>query len=220
MKTEIAIILDRSGSMGLRREDVIHGFNTLLKTHQSEPGECAFSLIQFDDQYEVNCWGIPVAHVQPLTGMTYVPRGCTALRDAIGRTITDLGRRLEAMPEVTRPQKVVVVIITDGLENASHEYSTEQIRTMIEHQRVKYAWDISFVGTNQDAVLTAREYAIPQGHAINYANTGGGVGAAFMAVEASVLRSRRGQDAAYTVGERAAAADTDEDLLTKVRDNA
>ncbi len=151
-KTAIAVVLDRSGSMGSCRNDTIGGFNTFLEEQQKLPGYATLTLAQFDDVYEVVYLDRPIKEVPKLTTETFVPRGSTALCDAIGRTIVTLGAKLAAMPEVDRPGKVVVVIITDGGENASHEYTREKIKALTEHQQAKYEWKFVYLGANQDAI--------------------------------------------------------------------
>lgn len=114
--TDVTVILDRSGSMESIATDVIGSFNVFLATQQRLPGECRLSLVQFDDEYEVVYAGVPIGEAPRMTDRTFVPRGMTALLDAIGRTIDATGRRLAALPEAERPGTVLVAIITDGLE--------------------------------------------------------------------------------------------------------
>ena len=121
--TEIAFILDRSGSMESMVEPAISGFNRLLREQQQEPGTARFTLVLFDDQYEVPFHSVPIAEVVELDTNTFVPRGSTALLDAIGPTIDELGAKLAALPEADRPGQVIVAILTDGMENASHRYT-------------------------------------------------------------------------------------------------
>lgn len=170
-KTSIAVILDRSGSMGSCVNDTIGGFNTFLQKQKEQLDgaiTATMSLIQFDNQYEPNYLDMRLRDVPLLTHETYQPRGGTALHDAIGRTITELGAKFARLPEHERPGKVVVLIITDGEENASREYDRERIRTMIEHQRSVYAWQFLFVGANQDGVLTGNSLGIAKGMSASY----------------------------------------------------
>jgi uncharacterized protein YegL len=153
--TEIAFILDRSGSMSSMVEAAISGFNRLLKDQQAAPGEARFSLVLFDDQYEVPCASLPISKVRPLDTRTFVPRGSTALLDAIGRTIDDLGKRLADTPEARRPGSVIIAILTDGYENASVSETWESISKKISHQQEKYAWQFLFLAANVDAIATA-----------------------------------------------------------------
>jgi len=153
--TEIAFILDRSGSMGSQLEPAISGFNRFLRDQQETPGEARFTLVLFDDRYEVPCNAIPIAKVVDLDTTTFVPRGSTALLDAIGRTIEELGARLASTTEADRPAQVIVAILTDGLENASERFTGVQISNLIAQQRDTYKWQFFFLGANQDAIATA-----------------------------------------------------------------
>ncbi len=133
--TAIAYILDRSGSMQSMVEPAIAGFNRFLDDQRKAPGHARLTLVLFDDQYEVPCQSLPIEEVTELDTTTYVPRGTTALLDAIGRTIEELGQRLAATPEPERPGQVIVAIFTDGLENASLQFDHHKIARMIAHQR-------------------------------------------------------------------------------------
>ncbi len=166
--TEIAFILDRSGSMQPLMESAISGFNDLLRDQTKAPDEARFTLVLFDDQYEVPMHAIPIAEAVELDTSTYVPRGSTALLDAVGRTIDELGSRLAAMSKKDRPGKVIVAILTDGLENASQKYTWQDISTKISHQRDTYQWEFLFLGANQDAIATAAEMSIESASAMTY----------------------------------------------------
>lgn len=158
--TEIAFILDRSGSMGHVAEDAIAGFNQFLTDQQDAPGHARLTLVLFDDEYLVRFNAVPVEEVLPLDHRTYVPRNCTALLDAIGRTIDNLGARLKAIPQAERPGTVIVAILTDGLENASQHFTWKQVSAKIKHQTTKYDWQFLFLGANQDAIATASQLNI------------------------------------------------------------
>jgi uncharacterized protein YegL len=161
--TEIAFILDRSGSMQPLVEQTIAGFNQFLRDQQSLPGQARFTLVLFDDRIETPVDAVPVAEVVALDTTTYTTRGSTALLDAIGHTIDTLGKRLAATPEADRPGKVIVAILTDGHENASRRFSMADINQRITHQREVYQWEFLFLGANQDAIATASTMGI-QGH--------------------------------------------------------
>lgn len=156
-KTLIAVILDRSGSMGSIRSDVEGGFNEFIKTQADVPGECSVSLYRFDTEYESVYKDVPVKDVQPLV---LIPRGSTALLDAIGTTINSVGATLSDTPEEQRPGKVMVVIITDGKENASREFSRADVFDKITHQTEKYNWQFTFLGANQDSIAEASSIGI------------------------------------------------------------
>ena len=164
--TEIVFILDRSGSMQVMVEPAISGFNRLLHDQQSL-GSARFTLVLFDDQYEVPCQGLPISEVVELDTSTFVPRGSTALLDAIGQTIDELGKKLQHTPEIDRPNQVIIAILTDGQENASTRYTWQDIAKRIHHQTEKYQWQFLFLGANQDAIATAGKMNI---HSSNTAN--------------------------------------------------
>jgi hypothetical protein len=165
----ITIVLDRSGSMECVRQATIDGFNEFIHGQKDVLGECHVRLIQFDHEIET-VWDRPLYHVPKLGVENYVPRGNTALFDAIGETITSLGINLARLPESERPEHVIVMVLTDGQENASREYSQAQIRQMVQHQREQYNWQFIFLGANQDAVLTAQGFGIPRQAAMTYAS--------------------------------------------------
>lgn len=188
--TEIACVLDRSGSMEPIREDAIGGFNSFLESQKKQPGEARLTLVLFDNEYLVPENGTPLARVKPLDATTYVPRGSTALYDAIGRTINEVGARLAATPEPDRPGKVIVAILTDGQENASTEFTRETIAGMISHQRKAYSWEFVFLAANQDAVTAARDIAIPAPSAFEFKADKEGMAQAMCLMSSEVTRRR------------------------------
>lgn len=141
--TDITMILDRSGSMGRIHEQVIRSFNDFLTEQKAVEGSATMSLIQFDDQYEVNYEGIDIQNAEDLNATTYVPRAATALNDAIGRTITEMKVRLK-----DTNHNVVIVITTDGMENASIEFRRSQIRGMIKDCEDKLGWKFMYLAAD------------------------------------------------------------------------
>lgn len=158
--TEIAFILDRSGSMQRHAEAAVAGFNDFLREQQEVAGLARLTLVLFDDQYEVPVDNIPVSEVVCLDRTTYVPRGSTALLDAIGRTIRSFRKRIKALPEKDRPAQVVFAIFTDGLENASHRHDWQDIAKRIRKRQQKDGWEFLFLAANQDAIATAAQMNI------------------------------------------------------------
>ena len=189
-KTDITIILDRSGSMNSVKSDTIGGFNSFLSEQQNVEGEASLSLVQFDDQYEIVYLDKDINSAGKLTDATFQPRGMTALLDAIGRTINSVGQRLSSLPETERPDKVLFVIMTDGFENASKEFNAAKISEMINHQRNVYKWEFMFIGANQDAVLSAKEIGIPAFAALSYAANEEGTRAAYSVMANKVKNYR------------------------------
>jgi uncharacterized protein YegL len=180
--TEIAFVLDRSGSMEAVAHAAVVGFNTFLAGQQAAAGLARLTLVLFDDEYLVPFVSLPVGEVVPLNSDTYVPRGGTALLDAIGLTIDGLGKRLDQSSESDRAGKVMVAILTDGLENSSCKYSWAQISRRIRHQTSVYKWEFLFLGANQDAIATAAKLNIAAHNASGFAADAAGVVASAGAV--------------------------------------
>lgn len=188
--TDITYILDRSGSMQSLADDAIGGFNSFLASQQKLPGRANFTLVLFDHEYLVPIRAQAIRDVPPLNAQTYVPRGQTALLDAIGRTIDDTGARLAGMPEAERPAKVIIAIFTDGLENASRVYPPDKIAQMIEHQQSVYSWEFLFLAANQDAVASAQKLSIPAPNALNVAATSAGMRQSYRELNRAVTARR------------------------------
>lgn len=196
---DITVVLDRSGSMESIKSDTIGGFNTFLQEQKDTLDEGdLLTLVQFDDQYEVVHDAVPLEKVEPLDDKTFVPRGWTALLDALGRSINSTGARLAAMKEEDRPKKVIFVIVTDGLENRSKEFKHKQIMEMIEHQSEKYSWDFIYLGANQDAIKVGNSLGIATSDSMTYAATSSGTRGAWKGFAQSVNRRKmaatRGMD--------------------------
>src|SRR5688500_13147998 len=185
-ETDVTVILDRSGSMEAIASDVIGGFNQFLTDQQRQPGDCRLTLVQFDDQYEVVYLARPIGDASRLTKNTFEPRGSTALLDAIGCTIDTTGTRLAALPEAERPHRVLVVIITDGEENASVDYTRERVFDMISSQQAVYGWSFLFLAANQDAIAAAATVGIGAQQSMNFAATGAGILAASLSMSDAV----------------------------------
>lgn len=173
--TEIAYVLDRSGSMQTLASDAIGGFNSFISEQKQVEGRANFTLVLFDHDYQVIHKNVDIQQVPELDARTYVPRGQTAMLDAVGRTIHELGAHLAAQHESERPGKVIIAIFTDGLENASKSYNHEQLAAMIKHQQEKYSWEFIFLAANQDAIASAAKIAIPATAAFNFVASPTGV---------------------------------------------
>lgn len=171
---EIAYVLDRSGSMQGLQEAAIAGFNQFVKSQLDVPGDARLTLVLFDDEYLVPCAAAPIQDVPELNAQTYVPRGSTALLDAIGRTIKDLGQRLVTLSNENQPGKVIVAIFTDGLENASREYTRHHISDLIRLHRNEKGWEFLFLAANQDAIASAAKMAMTADTSGNVSSTPAG----------------------------------------------
>lgn len=166
--TELVFVLDRSGSMSGLEKDTIGGFNSMIKKQKKQDGKCYVSTILFDNFSEVIHDRVSLDEIKPMTDDDYTVGGCTALMDTLGDAIRHIANihkyaRLEDVPEHT-----MFVITTDGMENASHRYTAEKVKQMIEHEKEKYGWEFLFIGANIDAVETASRYGIAPERAVNY----------------------------------------------------
>lgn len=166
--TELVFILDKSGSMSGLESDTIGGYNSMLKKQQEEQGEAIVTTVLFDDNYELLHDRINIKGIRLITEKDYYIGGSTALLDAIGKTIHKIGNIQRNTSEEQRADKVMFVITTDGMENASHEYTYEKIKKMIERQKEKYGWEFVFLGANIDAIATAAKFGINSNRAANY----------------------------------------------------
>ncbi|MBQ8086820.1 MAG: VWA domain-containing protein [Clostridia bacterium] len=166
--TELVIILDRSGSMGGLESDTIGGYNSMLKKQRETEGEVLVSTVLFDDRSEVLYDRVPIEKLPQMTDKEYYVRGCTALLDAVGGAIHHIGNVHKYIREEDRPEKTIFVITTDGLENASREYTYERVKRMVERQKEQYGWEFLFLGANIDAIETAGRFGIAADRAANY----------------------------------------------------
>jgi uncharacterized protein YegL len=165
---ELVFILDKSGSMSGLEADTIGGYNSMLAKQQEVEGECRITTVLFDNNYEILHDRIDIRAVRAITKKEYKVGGSTALLDAIGRTIHKIGNAQKHTADDYRAEKVMFVIITDGEENSSREYSAEKVKAQIERQKAKYGWEFIFLGANIDAVQTAGRFGITPDRAIDY----------------------------------------------------
>ena len=179
--TDITMVLDRFGSMESIKDDTIGGFDAFLSEQRRLPGRCTVSLVQFDNEYEEVYTGRDITDVP---GLTLVPRGSTAMLDAIGRAVNATGARLAALPEDQRPGTVIVGIMTDGLENASREFTYPIVKALIAQQEQVYGWTFMYMGSNQDAIEVGASLGVARDRSLTYA--GPKVAAAMGAYSASV----------------------------------
>jgi uncharacterized protein YegL len=200
--TELVAILDRSGSMANLANDTIGGFNKFIEDQKKVPGEALLTTVLFDDQYEFLHDGVNIQDVKPITGKEYFARGMTALLDAVGRTINRVGEKLSKMNEADRPGKVMVLIITDGYENSSHEFTRAQIKEMVEHQRNTYKWEFLFFGAKIDSFAAADGIGIAQARTANFGASSIGVSTTMdaMGIAASSYRGTGKVDDNYNQG--------------------
>ena len=165
--TELVFVVDRSGSMGGLESDTIGGLNATLEAHRKEQGEALVSTVLFDDKVEVLHDRLPIADVKPITQKEYWVRGCTALLDAVGGTINHISRIHRYLPEEAKPEHTIVVITTDGMENASHEYSYSAVKELVS-KKEEEGWNFLFLGANIDAAEEASRIGISSDFAATY----------------------------------------------------
>ena len=193
MKTnncELVFILDRSGSMGGLESDTIGGFNSMLKKQKQEDGQATVTTVLFDDKYELLHDRINLEHVNPITEKEYYVRGMTALLDAMGKTINKIKNVQKSISDDVKANKVLFVIITDGMENSSKEYSNAKIKKMVSQVQKTDNWEFIFLGANIDAIATAKDYGISAHKAVDYHADSQGTGVCYEAVCAAVSTMR------------------------------
>jgi uncharacterized protein YegL len=189
--TEIIFLLDRSGSMSGLEKDTIGGFNSFIERQCQLEGDTLLTTVLFDDQYEV-LWNGKDARKVRLTSKEYFIRGTTALLDAAGKTILDVGHRLSKTPEEQRPSSVIFVITTDGMENASREFTYEKVKELIKHQQDKYSWEFIFMGANIDAAEEAESLGISKENAFDFEASEVGVEKMYNVMCEAVTYKRQG----------------------------
>lgn len=192
--SEIICIVDRSGSMSSITDDAIGGFNEFLKGQKKESGEANFTLVLFDNEYLTPYVNTPINEVKELTRSTFVPRGTTALYDAVGRSIISAKERIKTLKESDKPEQVIIAILTDGGENASSEFTQDSVKKLIKESQDDSDWGFIFLAANQDATLSASNIGIGGQYTMNFAGTARGVTKAFDAMNQTVYAYRSGVD--------------------------
>lgn len=185
--TLIATLLDRSGSMASIADDTRGGFDSLIAAERAQAGTTLVTLAQFDNEYQLVYENRPIADVPSLT---LEPRGTTALVDAIGRFITGIGSSLAELPEHERPGRVMVLVMTDGHENASIEWTKPTVQQLISEQETKYDWDFVFLGANMDAIDVGTDLGFSPDRSLTYAPSTAGVAGAYTSVSRYMKTSR------------------------------
>ena len=193
--THLIFILDESGSMFTTQERTKKAVNDFFRDQQKEKEKCTYSLFTFNDTIHTVASFSPLPSFEPLTGATYRPQNNTALLDAVGYGIESVGRHLSALKEEERPSKVICVIFTDGMENASREYSREKIRALIHQQKETYSWEFIFMGSGEETWKQAGDMGISGIHTQTYAFNHGNAasaGTTYRSVGDTVRQARRG----------------------------
>ena len=189
--TEIVFILDRSGSMAGLEDDTVGGFNAMVEKQKKEEGEALLSAVLFNHESAVLYDRVDIRKVEPMTDRQYSVGGCTALLDAIGGAVHHIANVHKYAREEDRPAKTVFVIITDGMENASRRYGSDEVQRMVKHEREKYGWEFLFLGANMDAIAAARSFGIRDDRAVRYKSDRGGTALNYDVVGEAVSCLRR-----------------------------
>ena len=187
--TEIVFILDRSGSMGGLEGDTIGGFNAMIEKQKKEKGEAIVSTVLFDNLSEVLHDRVPLEKIEPMTERQYWVRGCTALIDAIGGAIRHISRVHKYIREEDVPEHTIFIITTDGMENASREFSSKEVKRMIEDKK-ELGWEFLFLGANIDAVETAKHFGIDESRAVTYRTDKKGTRMNYAAMSSAISQLR------------------------------
>lgn len=189
--TELVFILDRSGSMAGLEQDTIGGFNAMIEKQRKEPGEALISTVLFGNETKVIHDRISLSKVPALTEKEYYVRGCTALLDAVGGAIRHIGNIHKYARDEDIPEKTLLVITTDGMENASRRYTYDEVKHMIERQQERYGWEFLFLGANIDAAREAARFGIRADCAADYHPDSVGTKAVYQSVCEAVRQVRR-----------------------------
>ena len=196
----IAVLVDRSGSMAQCRDDMEGGLNTFVESQAGEPGDAEITLAQFDTKYEL-VW--PLRPINDAPKYTLVPRGCTALLDAMGRFITEVGEELAKRDEADRPGRVIVCIVTDGYENSSVDWTRGRVKELVEQQARQWGWEFVFLGADMDAVQEGATVGIPHKSSLTFDK--GNARDVYSRASNYVSKLRAGADAAFSDDDRKSA---------------
>ena len=191
--TELVLILDMSGSMDHLTSDTIEGFNSVVKEHNDSQGEVLVTTYVFNNESKMIHDRLPISKVPPMTEKEYSARGCTALLDAIGGAIEHVVGIHRYAREEDVPEHTIFVITTDGMENASHKFSAEQVKDKIRHEQEKYGWEFIFLAANIDAIETAESFGIAPSRAVNYVADEAGTERVYEAVNYAARSVREGR---------------------------
>jgi hypothetical protein len=185
--THVSMLLDGSGSMDRIKSDIIGGFNSFVEQQKAVPGEMTLSLAQFNVEYKIIYDFVSIKDVIPLTDKAYIPMDGTALLDSAAKLIADTGTKIAKLPEHERPERVMVVILTDGKENSSREYTKPKLAEMIKHQEEKYNWQFVYIGANQDGFEEGASMGM---RGMNFQATAGGTQTLYASLGANVAKNR------------------------------
>lgn len=198
--TSINVIIDQSGSMAPLSKDTIGGFNKFLAEQKDVPGDAELTLCLFSTDYRLVHDCVKLSNVPELNEQTYRPGGGTALLDAVGATIDNVGKKLANTSEEERPSKIIFLIITDGDENSSKVYhELDRVKNMVSHQRDKYKWEFVFMGANIDAVSAGTSLGVSAQNSVNYIASAAGTASLYKGVSKSMTRYRSAPESKFKV---------------------
>lgn len=200
--TALMLVIDQSGSMGVIREESQQALDGLIKAQKEEPGKLSIKLVTFNHKVTAH----KLVNAEDFEGVTLAPEGMTALHDAMGSGITLFDKEIKDLEE--QPGKVIVVVLTDGMENSSIEYATASVKQLVE-SRKSAGWEFLFLGANQDAVFTAQQFGISKGSALTYEATAEGIAESINATTRYLGATRSGLKTEFTEEERAKSGLTD-----------
>ncbi len=210
--TDIIVVLDRSGSMESIKNDMVNGLKNFIAEQKRLPGQCLLTLIQFDTQgYDTVFEAKPISNVP---NIELVPRGGTPLLDAIGRAINETGKRFKDQDDKDRPEFVIMLVITDGEENSSREFTKAKIKEMIQHQTDKYKWNFVYLGANQDAFQEGASIGIAAFQSMTYHPSAAGINAMYTSVseKTAMLRSKLSSSVAFDANDYKAQDDAKDQI--------
>lgn len=207
--THIVLLIDRSGSMITIKKDMEGGLKEFIKAQKLEPGKCTFTAAQFDHTYEVIH---KMRNLQEVEDISINPRGNTALIDSMCKLIDEVGQELKDLPQDERPEKVLFITITDGEENASREFTNEQLKQKIKHQEEKYKWSFTYIGANQDAFSVARNIGTSYNTTLNYNSSTEGTKMMFATLSKTTAKYRT-----TSVETKFAFDDADQELVANTK---
>ncbi|MAG26509.1 hypothetical protein CMI47_13260 [Candidatus Pacearchaeota archaeon] len=214
LRTSITVIIDKSGSMRATRDDVIGGFNTFVEEQKIVPGEATLSLVTFSGKHMTVLEDVLLSDVQELTEDSYVPGGGTALLDAMGDTISSLRTRIKNLPKEKRPDKVVIVIMTDGAENSSKVWVKDKVFELVS-KATSDGWEFLYIGANQDAISAGQSIGIARNASINYTATSIGTQDIYKSMSRAVTSARAGKTIATTDWKAATTSKTNDGPVNK-----
>lgn len=206
---EIVFVLDRSGSMSGLEKDTIGGYNSFLNQQKQSGTKAVISTVLFDHEIKILHDRLPISDIKELTAKDYQPRGCTALLDAVGGSVSHIHKLHKKLPAADRPSKTIIVIITDGYENSSKNYTYKKVKDMLSKRQEKDGWEFVFLGANIDAAAEAESFGISRKRAVNYKADSEGTLKNFEMLSAAMVCFDEGADFDEAFEEKRALVDED-----------